>query len=61
MGSALVLLLLFKTSAQALLSHHNSIAQRWKSFVAGLPSSIDRRMKSKSNVAIESIETIRNK
>jgi len=32
--------LLFKTSALALLGHHNCIAQLWKSSVAGLPSSI---------------------
>eukprot|EP00984_Skeletonema_dohrnii_P006526 scaffold2343_cov115-Skeletonema_dohrnii-CCMP3373.AAC.13 len=61
MGSAVdsFSLILFKTFTPALLSHHNSIAQGWKLSVAGLPI-VDRGMKSKSNVAFESIETIRN-
>ena len=46
MGSAVDLFLhyysrLVKTFTLALLSHHNSITQRWKSPVAGLPSSND--------------------
>ena len=49
-GGGFVLLLLFKTSALALLSHHNCIAQRWKSSVAGLPSSNEIEVKSGNRI-----------